>query len=609
MYYPSISWALKGCKDLMNNKKLESTLLSERSQFILIGLTGRTGSGCTTTASLLSDNDLKFPKASEVSFGENAYFSSMDAKRYNVVSSYADKHSNAFRVIKLSDVIGAALLCLDKEKTMGFIRFSIDESYHEYVERALAEAGYADLKETYNSLNKECDYFLKNDGADTELNADAWLANAGKFAGNLKKAAAEMLGNSYVNIFQGAGDSIRRTTAIVAHYNSVDFNPKGLFELPRIVNRLIKHYRREDKAQGKETYVVIDAIRNPYEAKYFKDRYAAFNLISINAPDEDRKRYLQNKHNYTIKQIDEMDSRESGDSSLSIKRHNSSCSQCGSKASNENEKYNELVLSNVKKCIEISDIHFYNPRNESQNVNVLKAQIAWYLSLMKHPGLVTPTALERVMQIAFTAKMNSGCISRQVGAVVTDQSYSIKSIGWNDVAKGQTPCNLRSLRYLDNFSSDTVYSDYERSNESFRSVAREQLIKVEHLESEGRNLAYCFKSLQHEVDGNKNQVHTRSLHAEENAFLQLSKYGGMGIEGGKLFTTASPCELCAKKAYQLGVKEIIYIDPYPGIAIQHVISIGDNPPSLVQFRGAVGNAYFRLYEPIMPYKDEIEYLS
>ena len=28
--------------------------------------------------------------------------------------------------------------------------------------------------------------------------------------------------------------------------------------------------------------------------------------------------------------------------------------------------------------------------------------------------------------------------------------------------------------------------------------------------------------------------------------LQIAKYGGAKIQGGKLFTTASPCELCSK---------------------------------------------------------------
>lgn len=101
------------------------------------------------------------------------------------------------------------------------------------------------------------------------------------------------------------------------------------------------------------------------------------------------------------------------------------------------------------------------------------------------------------------------------------------------------------------------------------------------------------------------------MHAEENAFLQISKYGGQGIKGGNLFCTASPCELCAKKAYQLGIKHIYYIDPYPGISEKHILSFGRNSinPKMKLFYGAIGEAYIRLYKPLLPYKDELELVS
>ncbi|HEQ0000079.1 TPA: hypothetical protein VDW59_002439, partial [Pseudomonas aeruginosa] len=120
--------------------------------------------------------------------------------------------------------------------------------------------------------------------------------------------------------------------------------------------------------------------------------------------------------------------------------------------------------------------------------------------------------------------------------------------------------------------------------------------------------SFCFKDMQNEIDGEKNQVHTRSLHAEENAFLQISKHGGMKLRNGVLFTTASPCELCSKKAYQLGISKIVYIDPYPGIATRHTLLVGSSRPELQLYRGAVGRAYHQLYQPIMPYKDELETL-
>jgi hypothetical protein len=63
--------------------------------------------------------------------------------------------------------------------------------------------------------------------------------------------------------------------------------------------------------------------------------------------------------------------------------------------------------------------------------------------------------------------------------------------------------------------------------------------------------------------------------------------------------------LCAKKAYQLGIKEIFYIEPYPGIANEHILMGGNNGPTLTLFHGAIGRAYHQLFQPILPYKDEL----
>jgi hypothetical protein len=79
-----------------------------------------------------------------------------------------------------------------------------------------------------------------------------------------------------------------------------------------------------------------------------------------------------------------------------------------------------------------------------------------------------------------------------------------------------------------------------------------------------------------------------------------------------IFTTASPCELCSKKAFQLGVENIYYIDPYPGIATRHILKSATNKgknPNLMMFQGAVGRAFHKLYEPFLAYKDEIKILT
>ncbi|QBZ98842.1 cytidine/deoxycytidylate deaminase family protein [Flavobacterium sangjuense] len=123
----------------------------------------------------------------------------------------------------------------------------------------------------------------------------------------------------------------------------------------------------------------------------------------------------------------------------------------------------------------------------------------------------------------------------------------------------------------------------------------------------GKNCSFCFKTVHNKYENEKNQVHTRSLHAEENAMLQITKSGGIGVNKGILFTTASPCELCSKKAYQLGISKIFYIDPYPGIAEDQILKSGieETKPIVYIFSGAVGSVYNRLYETFLSYKDEM----
>ncbi len=335
---------------------------------------------------------------------------------------------------------------------------------------------------------------------------------------------------------------------------------------------------------------------------FFKERYSAFYMISINSAH--RRGFLKNKYKddnvvSEILKIDEFEYEGKG-----VSKGN-------------------FYVQDVQNCIQKSDIHFnYNPPMERRKVDnkefselekwskyYLVGQILKYTSLILHPGLITPSAQERCMQFAYVAKSNSGCISRQVGAVITDDNFSVKSTGWNDVPNNMTPCLLRNIGNLKNGIDLEVYSPYEKEEKykyiqgfkSYYDDNNDTLIN-------GLNCSYCFKDFQNYLEKKENQVHTRSLHAEENAMLQISKYGGQPLKEGILFTTASPCELCAKKARQLEITQIYYIDPYPGISTWHILRGGENFPDLILFSGAIGSAYHKLYEPIMAYKDEMAIL-
>lgn len=125
-----------------------------------------------------------------------------------------------------------------------------------------------------------------------------------------------------------------------------------------------------------------------------------------------------------------------------------------------------FFLQDVEYCIQNADVFLTNNEDDAGPKHQLKMNIIRYLSLMMHPGLVPPTPIERCMQLAYTAKVNSGCISRQTGAVVTDSQYNIISLGWNDVPYGQTPCVYRNLLDLQRQNDKNAFSDYEWENDS-----------------------------------------------------------------------------------------------------------------------------------------------
>lgn len=323
--------------------------------------------------------------------------------------------------------------------------------------------------------------------------------------------------------------------------------------------------------------------------------------------------YLKQRHNYFLvsAEKDENNNEESSKwNQLYIEEYNKDAK--GQEA---------LFKSNISGCIQMADIHLVDNGSESTN-NHLYYSIARYVTLMLHPGLFGPTKQERAMQVASNAKLNSNCISRQVGAVVTDENYSIKAIGWNDVAEGQIGCRLRSISCLANGGDNCryynqIYSEYEREDTDFRGKENNGVgiiaVNQENLSLSTNGLPdpFCFKDVINNVTGKKNQVWTRALHAEENAFLTVSKHGGLGVKGGVLFCTASPCELCSKKAYQLGISSVIYIDRYPGIAEKQIIRAGIEAyrPKMELYEGAIGDGYIRLYSPIIPYKDEYAILK
>ena len=568
----------------------------EKQSLIILGLTGRTGSGCSTVSKILNkesfyDLDVHDQKTYD--------FQSRDERKYEIFYKFmsVDGRWAPFTIIEGSSIIFSFIIESGFETFCNFFakRKSVNEKNDVRI------SAYSDLEATISGMkymfDSEKPYDLSNldeilkDTVLVEAYYNFYINELPKLKQAFARAISEFTchrefskSHLYTYFMQEVGNNIRSSGT---PYSNI-YTEQNFYDVAKRIGNIIeivKQYNFNQKIL--QTRICIDAIRNPYEAYYFKDKYSSFYLVSINTEENDRKNRLGKLDEDEIKSLDEIEYEQ-----------------------NSSDDYEIFFHQNMQECLSISDIHLYNPQSKDGKYYFLTEQIIKYVSLMIHPGLVSPTQIERCMQTAFVARLNSGCLSRRVGAVITGDDYSIKAVGWNEVPEGQIPCNLRCISdYCANRDIET-YSSFELENREFQNTLFAINKEVSKQDLKGTSYSYCFKDIYNALKESKNQVFTRSLHAEENAFLQLTKNGGQGIKGGKLFTTASPCELCAKKAFQLGVQDIYYIDPYPGISIQHILSFGTKfSPKMHLFYGAIGDAYMKLYASRMPVKDELKLLT
>lgn len=281
-----------------------------------------------------------------------------------------------------------------------------------------------------------------------------------------------------------------------------------------------------------------------------------------------------------------------------------------------------IYLQDIQNSIQNADVLLKHNSGEStgnrESYNRLKYNIIKYVSLIMHPGLVPPTNIEKCMQIAFNVKVNSGCISRKVGAVVTDKNYNILSVGWNDVhAKSKVPCIYRSIDDFKQEAEDkktdpkkecVTYSDYELDyvGSFYKEMNRYNISEMDKKEIMcGVPSCYCFKTIYNRIEHKNNPIHSRAIHGEAKAFIDSNREKAMG---GYLFTTSSSCENCTMLANDYGIKKIYYIEKYPGIAMNHVNAMGreEDRAEFILFSGVIWEAYTKLYTPIIPLKDELE---
>lgn len=306
------------------------------------------------------------------------------------------------------------------------------------------------------------------------------------------------------------------------------------------------------KANGKW---VVDSIRNPAEIRALRRFSQNFFLFGVYSEKEVRWVRTKPRYGNNRREFDEDDQNDTGED-------------------------NPLHGQRVGDCFYEADIVFKNnDRYETvgnEDFDKFAGRIGEYVDLVSQPlrrqGPIRQE--EALMAMAYAISQRSSCLKRKVGAVIVDPSGNVISSGFNEVPSTEKPCEKKYK---------CCYRDWVCSK--FFENLKGKVPETENKEGELRVLfRKQFKILDY----------CRALHAEENAIVNLARYGSSApLDECTLYCTTYPCRMCANRIVQLGIGNIVYLEPYPDLEAKVILKRGG--VEHIFFEGVTFKAYFRLY--------------
>ncbi|MFH2202173.1 MAG: hypothetical protein ABIJ96_03575 [Elusimicrobiota bacterium] len=302
--------------------------------------------------------------------------------------------------------------------------------------------------------------------------------------------------------------------------------------------------------------IVVKSIRNQQEARTLRGQYPNFFLINIDASKQVRwERVLHDKEYTNIKDFEIDDQRDSG----------------------ENEP---LHGQHVARCVDQADLVI----NNTSTTQDLTQKVDDYLARIENPDDYSPTPMEIGMSHAWTQAKRSTCLKRKVGAAIMDLKSNVASSGFNDVPQGTATCaSIQACR-----------RDLRRSCLTC-SKGNRRKIRIQCILSECPNCG-TQPELEQYREISKALDLCRAVHAEERAILQLGRRGSEAVlnNGAVLYTTTFPCLLCAKKIIEIGLREVVYVEPYPSPEAWRMLE--EAKVELKKFEGIKARAFERVYD-------------
>lgn len=301
-------------------------------------------------------------------------------------------------------------------------------------------------------------------------------------------------------------------------------------------------FKKAEELKSRRKCFIIDSLKNKEELELLRDIYSdIFYHLGIFSPTSERENNLMAKGLSRSEALQLIDT--------------------------DNFENNEHG-QNVSETFIEADFFM---RVSRDNVSELNSKINRYLNIIFESDIVTPSPNEIAMYEAKSAAGNSACLSRQVGAAITNEKGEIISRGWNDVPK------YGGNLYKDGDINDDRckfkgYCSNDKTKDMITDGILEGILKdeylIEHLFGNKVILSSSeeYKVIKKAIRKNsriKDLIEfSRAVHAEMHAIIIGSQLGGSKMIGGKLFCTTYPCHNCARHIIVAGIKEIYYIEPY-----------------------------------------------
>lgn len=300
------------------------------------------------------------------------------------------------------------------------------------------------------------------------------------------------------------------------------------------------------------TKFVIDSIRNTHEIEKLKKTFPQFYLFAIWASKDTRWERVQGKYNRDLPSFEKDDNRDKDE---------------------KQENGQQITL-----CYQMADFIILNEEKihsqKSDTFKKLKAIVEKYIGLIEKTMVYEPNEEEALMAMAYANSMRSSCSQRKVGALIIDEYGNVFSSGYNEVPVLERSCaSVYGMCYRKYLRKDI---DDKIKNELLDEAMATKVSSI--VKTNSKMLDYC-----------------RALHAEENAIVNMARLSvSADYSKATLFTTTYPCNLCANKIAQIGIKKIVYYEPYPQEEAKKTLA--EHKVEQIPFQGITFNSYFKFME-------------